>query len=217
MNPILIDRPQIDGVVIQPALSFDGFNSLHLAFSVLNPERLGIYTQSFNLETGIRNEPLNLVTEPVGIHNEPDICGLSGGGAVVVWSVDTQDGSRNNLQIRYRVLDATGTPTNVRDQIVETDVDGNHWLGSVTCNDQNEFVIVGARSDPNDTFGVFGQRFDQTRTPIGMATQVNDDPDGGQVYPVITALPDSSDHRYAIAYEDRPSEKQRHSRGDSLL
>ena len=131
----------------------------------LKPERLGNNTQSYNLEKGIRNDPLNQVTEPEGIHNEPDICGLSGGGAAVVWSVDTQDGSRNNLQIRYRVLDATGTPTNVRDQIVETDVDGNHWLGSVTCNDQNEFVIVGARSDPNDTFGVFGQRFDQTGTP----------------------------------------------------
>ena len=206
MNPMLIDGPQIDGVVIQPALTFDGSSTLHLAFSVLNPERLGIYTQTYNVETGIKNEPVNLVAEPVGIHNEPDICSLSSGGAAVVWSVDTQDGSRNNLQIRYRVLDATGTPINARDQIVETDVDGNHWLGSVTCNGRNEFVIVGARSDPNDTFGVFAQRFDHMGTSIGMATQVNDDPEGGQVYPVITALPDGVNHRYAIAYEDRPSE-----------
>jgi hypothetical protein len=199
-----LDSPQFEGVIIQPAMAFSDANTLHLAFSVLNPEIQGIYVKTYDLATANSAQPVNLLTQLQGLHNEPDICGLSDGGAVVVWSVDTQGDSGANLQIQFRAIDQNGVPVGDGPLTVVTEIDGNHWLGSVTCNDENQFVITGSRGDPDDTFGVFVQRYDHLGQSLGNATTVNTSPDGGQVYPVITFIPGEGEHRYAVAYEDRP-------------
>lgn len=202
--PTSLDGPDIEGVVIQPALALSDANTLHLAYTVLNPDRLGIYVQTYDLSTSTPLNTVNLITEPSGLHNEPDICALSGGGAVAAWSVDTQGEGDSNLQVQFRIVDAMGHPVGDGPTIVTTDRDGNHWLGSIGCNDENGFVIVGSRGDPDDSFGVFAQRYDQLGIAVGQAATVNAEAAGGQVYPVITSISGESEHHYAVAYEDRP-------------
>lgn len=202
--PTQLGSPEFEGVIIQPALAFSRKSVLHLAFSVLNPEVQGIYVKTYDLAAMDSTQPVNLLDQVQGLHNEPDICSLSGGGAVVVWSVDTQGNSDPNLQIQFRVIDQSGLPTGDGPLTVVTDIESNHWLGSVTCNDENQFVIAGSRGDPDDTFGVFVQRYDHLGQMVGDATTVNASPEGGQVYPVITFIPGEGEHRYAVAYEDRP-------------
>lgn len=202
--PTALDGPEFEGVVIQPALALSDANTLHLAYTVLNPEVLGIYVQTYDLSTQAPLNTVNLLAEPSGLHNEPDICALSGGGAVTVWSVDTQGQGDTNLQVQFRIIDAMGLPVGDGPTIVTTEVEGNHWLGSVGCNDDNGFVIVGSRGDPDDSFGVFAQRYDHLGVAVGQATTVNAESAGGQVYPVITSISGESGHRYAVAYEDRP-------------
>jgi len=201
--PTALEEPNIEGVVIQPALALSDTNTLHLAFTVLDPDRLGIYVQTYDLSSLTPLNMVNLVTEPSGLHNEPDICALSGGGAVAVWSVDTQGEGDSNLQVQFRLVDAMGLPLGNGATTVETDVVGNHWLGSVGCNDENGFVIVGSRGDPDGSFGVFAQRYDNLGVAVGQSTTVNATPAGGQVYPVVTSISGNDEHRYAVAYEDR--------------
>ena len=205
MAPTQLDSPEFEGVIIQPALTLSRTDTLHLAFSILNPEIQGIYVKTYDLTTMSSGESVNLLAQLQGLHNEPDICSLSGGGAVVVWSVDTQGDSGANLQIQFRVIDQNGTPVGDGPLTVVTEIEGNHWLGSVTCNDENQFAIAGSRGDPDDTFGVFVQRYDHLGQMVGDATTVNASPEGGQVYPVITFIPGEGEHRYAVAYEDRPA------------
>ena len=90
------------------------------------------------------------------------------------------------------------TPTTIA-----TSVEGNHWLGSVSCNDSNQFMVVGSRSESNNTFGVFAQVFDSTGEAVDEAHAINTTEMGGQVYPVATYMNSSDIEGYLVVYEDQ--------------
>ena len=65
--PTALDGPDIEGVVIQPALALSDANTLHLAYTVLNPDVLGIYVQTYDLSTQAPLNTVNLVS-----HGKPN-------------------------------------------------------------------------------------------------------------------------------------------------
>ena len=191
------------GVNIQPAIAFDGLGKLWLAFTFLSERKNQILLQQFGMNGEAVGLPLVLVESEQAIQNEPAICGFDDGGVVVVWSVDTGADSGANLQIGYRRVDADGSLRQPA-ATVNTEREGNHWLGSVACNNLGGFMIVGSRSESNNTFGIFAQIFDQNGLALP-AEGVNENEMGGQVYPVAAYLGAATPPGYLIVFEDQQS------------
>lgn len=191
------------GVNIQPAIAFDGFGKLWLAFTFLSESKNQILLQQFGIDGEAVGMPVILVESEQAIQNEPAICGFDDGGAVVVWSVDTGGDSDENLQIGYRRVDADGALSQPA-ATVRTEWAGNHWLGSVACNRSGGFMIVGSRSEANNTFGVFAQTFDRNGRTLA-AESINENEMGGQVYPVAAYLGEATPPGYLIVFEDQQS------------
>ena len=120
---------------------------------------------------------------------------------MVVWSVDTRNGRANNLEIRHRVLDAQGHLIKSEESIVMSRFEGNHWLGSVACDSENRYLVVGSHSEVNDSFGVFAQLFDQQQA-LGEIQVVNERSEGSQVYPVAAYFETEEQAGWVIVYED---------------
>lgn len=204
-----LDAPAEMGINIQPALAFDGNRSLWLAYAHLSETKNQILAQRYEVDGTLSVAPVVLVEDAVGIHNEPAICALANGGIVVVWSVDTRSNEGPNLQIRFRIINADGMPIGESATIIRTEVTGNHWLGSVACDDEGHFMVVGSRAEENNTFGVFGQVFDSEGRAVNAAQPINTNPTGGQVYPVAAFVSYESTSGYLVAYEDQQGQSSR--------
>lgn len=156
---------------------------------------LGIRFALHHLDGSVKVAALPLFTSSQGIQNEPSICTLSDGRYVAAWSRDTQsvgpDGE--NLEIRFRLIDADGTPVGENDSRVLSDAPGNHWLAEVACGPDGGFVIAGVRPDTDDiTFGAFAWRFDENGAPNGDAMALNLKPEGTQTYPDVAVNADGA-------------------------
>ena len=191
---------------IQPALAFDAQGQLAVAGcggEEGNDGDLGIWFALFADDGTVVQAPAALDTTTTGIQNEPSICALADGGFAVVWSMDgqAQNEDGQNLYVRGRLVDAAGTPIGASDFEIHSGSPGNHWLADVACDPRGGFLVVGARSEENDTFGVFAQRFDSDATPTGEPIILNSDPMGTQAFP--TAAFDANGDA-VIAWEDNP-------------
>jgi len=108
----------------------------------------------------------------------------------------------NPLGIEGAVFSTDGTI--IKAFAIDTEVEGNHWLGYVGCNPNGGFTVVGSRTDTDDTtFGVFAQHFDAQGDPIQDAFTVNPSPEGTQVQPVVGIGPSGEG---VVIYEDSPTE-----------
>ncbi|MDZ4761724.1 MAG: Ig-like domain-containing protein [Alphaproteobacteria bacterium] len=61
---------------------------------------------------------------------------------------------------------------------------------SVAALSGGGFVVTWTRGAPDGTVGVRSQRFDAAGSPVGVETLVNSSPDGLQLQPTVTSLPD---------------------------
>ena len=75
---------------IQPALTYDHLQNLWLVYAFLSASSNQILLQKYDRSGAPNDTPIEVVQDAVGIHNEPDVCALTDGGVVVVWSVDTR-------------------------------------------------------------------------------------------------------------------------------
>lgn len=210
-NPTELRGPDIEGVVIQPALAEHPESGLWLAFTYMADVGGGIFLQRYGNDGERIGDAQNIATNDGVLHNEPAICALSSGGVAVVWSVDAQSEPDGTLQIRHRVIGADGQPMTDSDAIVETDMPGKHWLGSVACDDADHYLIVGVRSQPNDSFGVFAQLYQGDQTALNEGYAINEDEPGNQAYPVASFYKNRDRAGWVVAYEDsqfEPSESK---------
>ena len=177
-------------VIIQPAMAFGPDGKLAVVWTgSAEQNRLGISLSLFDSDGAVLIGRRQLDTWPGGIKNEPDICALAKGGYVAAWSMDSQDGSSGNLQVRFRLLTAAGDPVGKEDTRVLSDVPGNHWLVRIACTSDGGFVIAGVRTDSDGkTFGVFLWRHTAEGRPIGKAVTVNSKPEGNQTFPDIGSV-----------------------------
>jgi hypothetical protein len=111
------------------------------------------------------------------------VCRLTNNDFVAVWSYDGQ-AIGNPLGVQGAVFSVDGTI--ITNFAIDTEVEGNHWLGHVGCNPDGGFTVVGSRTDTDDTtFGIFAQHFDDEGVPLKPAFTVNPSPEGTQVQPVV--------------------------------
>jgi VCBS repeat-containing protein len=119
-----------------------------------------------------------------------DVTELAGGGFVVVWQSQNQDGS--GLGIFGQMFAANGSRLGGEFQ-VNTETQRGQQTATVTDTADGGFVVVW-ESDSQDgsSFGVFGQRFDANGVTIGQEFQINTYTSGFQGVPDATILADGS-------------------------
>ena len=100
---------------------------------------------------------------------EPSVAALSGGGYVVTWRSDGQDGDSDGIYFQRYNADGSKlgseTPAN-------TTWEGRQWQSDVSGLTDGGFVITW-RDGEEDTDNIFLQRFDASGEKVGSETRVN--------------------------------------------
>jgi hypothetical protein len=160
--------------------------------------------------SGIFARPFDVTGEPKALEsaerlsdgsgalvNEPRLCALHDRpGFVAVWSVDKGEPGPDgeNLEVRFRLLDADGRTTGEALRVY-TARPGNHWLGDVGCDPTGGFVVTGVRPPAGDGgFEVFTQAYTSTGDIVGdpftpLAVTMNGQ---GQGFPSVGVTPDGT-------------------------
>lgn len=200
VDPVSVSIEGVEGTAIQPAIALGKTGTMAVAYTsrkAPGSAELGVYSV-----VGDR-EPVPLSEGGEG-HNEPTICTLAGGGFVVVWSVSGVD-ALGGLGVAMRRLNIDGTPATGQ-VLLDTGVEGNHWLGSVACLSDGGFVVAGSRAESDDSFGAFAWTFDNGSLPTAAALSVNTDPAGGQTQASVGA---GADGGFIVVWDDTQDDLQR--------
>jgi len=196
-------------IQVQPALALGG-GTLVIAWAGFGEaEGQGTFARAWDvaaMDPTPMGEPARVNTDTRGIQNEPSLCRLSAseGDArfVVAWSIDTQETgpAGENLEVRFRLLDAGGTPLGASDTRVLTERPGNHWLAEVACREGGGFAIAGVRPNAaGSSFEVFAQGYDAFGAADGAPRVVEAITLGSQAFPAIGVGPGD---RWVLALED---------------
>ncbi len=132
-------------------------------------------------------EEFQVNTYTTGLQQYPKVAPVGGGGFVVVWQSDYQDGY--GWSIFGQRYDATGVPSGDEFQ-VSTYTNEYQYYPSVASDGSGGFVVVWQSYGQEGTYsegGVFGRRFDSAGGTRGDEFQVNTYTNDYQYYPSVAS------------------------------
>jgi hypothetical protein len=150
----------------------------------------GVYGQQFDADGDTVGDEFQVNSETDEDQKDPSVTALSGGGFVVVWESEDQDGDGEGVYgQRY---DANGDAVGGEFQ-VNTETDGKQKDAAITETADGGFVVVWASKDQDgDGEGVYGQKFDANGDTVGGEFQVNIETDDKQSKPSVDSLPNGN-------------------------
>ena len=156
----------------------------------------GVYGQRYNA-TGVAQGSEFLVnTTTSSDQDQSSITGLTGGGFVVAWRSNGQDGSGTGIYAqRYSSVGvALGS-----EFLVNSYTTLDQAEPSIAASSDGGFIVTW-RSDGQDGSGdgVYGQRYDSSGTSVGAEFRVNDTTTNAQTSPAIVGLADGD---FAVAWQ----------------
>jgi hypothetical protein len=131
----------------------------------------GVYAQRFNSSAGTVGSEFKVNTTTADFQDEVVVTGLSGGGFVVSWTSENQDGASDGIYAqRY---DASGTMAG-SEFLVNTRTANAQRIGDIASLNDGGFVITWMSiSQDGSGRGVFAQRYNASGTALGSEFQVN--------------------------------------------
>ena len=133
----------------------------------------GIYAQMFSA-TGVKiGTEFKVNTTSAGDQTQPAIAALTGGGFVVAWSSDGQDGS--GLGVYAQLYDANAKAVG-KEFKVNTTTAGDQSAPTIAATKDGGFVVVWQSPDA-DGLGIFGQRYNATGKAVGQQFRRQQDDD----------------------------------------
>ncbi len=146
----------------------------------------GIYGQRYDATGLVVGVEFQVSTETIGDQWNPAITSLAGGGFVVTWQSDGQDG--NGEGIFAQRFDADGVAEGAEFQ-VNTQTALGQLRPTITGLADGGFVVTWQSDDQDgDGFGIYGQRYDATGFTAGNEFLISSETAGNQITPVVTAL-----------------------------
>ncbi|MCY1288334.1 RTX calcium-binding nonapeptide repeat (4 copies) [compost metagenome] len=124
-------------------------------------------------------------TYRTGEQDSPEVTALKGGGYVVSWASDGQDGSDWGAYLQR--FDASGTKVGGEVRI-NTTTAGAQDGPSVTGLADGGYLAVWEGNGGGDASGIFAQRFNSSGTRVGGETRVNATTANDQTDPTVTVL-----------------------------
>ncbi|MEM9219152.1 MAG: Ig-like domain-containing protein [Cyanobacteria bacterium P01_F01_bin.150] len=153
----------------------------------------GVFGQRFSATATPLGDEFQINTTTNGEQWYSSSTALNDGGFVVTWSSNAwfsndQDGDGSG--VFGQQFSATGIPLGGEFQINTTTANWQ-WLSSTTALNDGSFVVTWSSLDQDGSgYGVFGQRFSATGTPLGDEFQINTTTDSHQWSSSATALND---------------------------
>lgn len=129
--------------------------------------------------------------------NNPDVAIDGSGNFVVVYQSDEQDNNTDGRDddgtgIVGQRFDRSGAPIGNEFRI-NTRTENDQTAPVVAMNSQGDFVVIWTSEGQDGSgTGIFGQRYNNVGTPVGIEFQVNTATDGDQLNPAV-AIDDSGD------------------------
>ena len=152
-----------------------------------------VYGQLYDANAQVVGSEFQVNTHTTSYQLDSKVAGLSGGGFVVVWRSNDQDGDGHGIYGQR--FSARGTAVGSEFRVNSTTA-GDQSEPGVTAVDNGGFV-VSWQSGSTDS-EIMAQRYDASGSPVGGEFQVNTEGLGNQQQPVITSLPNGG---LAIAWE----------------
>ncbi len=146
----------------------------------------GIFGQRYDASGNPAGAEFQVNTETFNMQENPDIAALDGGGFVVTWESQNQDGSATGVYgQRY---DASGNPAGT-EFLINSTTDNQQYNSRVVGTSDGGFVVVWqSQNQDADDRGVFAQRYDAAGVAQGAEFQVNTTETGAQDEPAVAAL-----------------------------
>ena len=144
----------------------------------------GIYSQRFAADGTALGSEVRVNSYTTNNQYYPSVAGLSGGGYVVTWMSDGQDGSGWGIYSQRYAADGTTLGSEVR---ANTFTSNNQSFPSVTALSGGGYVVTWQSSDGSD-WGIYSQRFAADGSALGSEVRVNTYTSLGQVGPSVAAL-----------------------------
>jgi hypothetical protein len=146
----------------------------------------GVYGQVFGSSGNTVGSEFRVNTYTSSYQWYPSVAGLSGGGFVVTWTSDGQDGS--SYGIYGQVFDSAGNKAG-SELRVNTYTTNSQWFTSVAGLSGGGFVVTWQSyyQDGSD-YGVYGQVFDSYGNKVGSEFRVNTYTTGSQTYPSVSSV-----------------------------
>ncbi len=134
-------------------------------------ESLGIECVAFDSEGGCRTEhPVRATSTAAGRLSAPVLTATAGGGFVVTWGVESEDGT--TLTIMQRAFDSRGLPFD-REQAVHAATVGWQFEVDVTPVADGGWIVVWEAFEGDGAHpGIFLQRFGPAGEPVAAAESV---------------------------------------------
>jgi hypothetical protein len=148
----------------------------------------GIFAQYYNADGTTLGAEFQVNTEISGQQNDPAAFGLTGGGCVVAWTSDGQDGDGSGIYAQVYNNDGTALNSEIQ---VNSETVGNQSQPAITALSDGSFVIAWTSDGQDgDGNGIFAQAFNADGSARGSEFQVNTEIAASQSEPAITLLND---------------------------
>jgi hypothetical protein len=163
----------------------------------------GIYAQRFDANDNPVGSEFRVNTYTPSTQSEPSVAALSGGGFVVTWTSNGQDGSAPGIYAQRYAADGSAAGSEFR---VNTITSGSQIQSQVEGTPNGGFIVVyhnDSYSNANTEYGdIFFQRYDAAGNPLGAETRAN--PPLGQtfLYQSEPSLAVQADGSFLIVWSD---------------
>ena len=146
-----------------------------------------IYGQRFDSGGNAVGVEFQVSEYTTGTQTDPSVANLAGGGFLVAWASDGQDGDRFGVYARLYAADGTPVGDEFR---VNTYTTNYQFEPSVSGLANGSFIVTWTSNGQDGAdYGVYGQVFDADGTPDGTEFLINSQTVGGQGHPSVVALP----------------------------
>ena len=151
-------------------------------------DQYGIFGQRYDSTGAATGAEFQINTTSAGEQQKPSVTGLADGSFVVTWQSKDQDG--DHWGVYGQRYDSAGSPAGGEFQINTTTTD-EQKEPSIAALDDGGFVVTWQSKDQDgDKFGIYGQRYDSSGSPVGGEFQVNVTTTEEQQEPAVAALAD---------------------------
>ncbi len=161
----------------------------------------GVYGQRYDADGGTVGGEFQINSHTANDQDSPDVTGLTGGGFVVTWQSDGQDGSWEGVYGQLYGADGGTLGAEILIPFYTADTQADP---SVTALADGGFLVtwesrhVGAPDADDDGFGIYAQRFNADGSKSGGEVRINSITDGSQENPSVTGLADGG---YVVTWQ----------------
>lgn len=150
----------------------------------------GVFGQRFDAAGATAGSEFPVNSATTGNQDTPVVAGFPGGGFIVVWESENQDG--DDVGVFAQRFDASGSTVGAEFRVNTTTASQQNDPQVAVFSDDSFVVVWESLGQDGSSEGLFGQRYDSSATPAGGEFIVNAFLAGNQDEPSIVALADDS-------------------------